>query len=145
MKIVEKNQNKRSKGMRVEIEWTRSYNKFSGRAPWIAKITSWPVGGKPVMAWGAYQGDEDGGSLEINAISGDIIRWGQKTSAVSRTVRKWGIVQSDGSICECTEAKAHSAWKANQENLENLTVENLLPEISDKILLAACRARGLRI
>lgn len=101
--------------MRVEIDWKRGYKKFTERRPWIAKITGWPVGEKPAVVWGVYNGDEDGGTLEISANPGDLVRWGHKTSAVARSVKKWGIVQPDGGVIECTEAKAHTAWKAKED------------------------------
>jgi hypothetical protein len=43
------------------------------------------------MQWGKYQGDGDGGILEVSATHGDIVKWGQKCSAVMRTVSKVGI------------------------------------------------------
>lgn len=51
-----------------------SYNARRYSRPWIARITSWPVGGTPELAFGSYVGNNGGGEVEIMARRGDIIR-----------------------------------------------------------------------
>lgn len=89
------------------------YNQRRYGKPWIGKIIAWPVGGKAEIQWGAYIGDDHGGEVEIVADPGDIVRWGQKDYRGNNTEAKWGIVQADGSLQECTAAEARKAWEAN--------------------------------
>lgn len=42
--------------MRVTRRFGRYDDRRYGR-PWIARVTSWPVGGRPEMEWGSYIGD----------------------------------------------------------------------------------------
>ena len=63
--------------MRTSIE-IGSYNSRRYSRPWIGRITAWPVGARPELAWGGYAEDDNGGELEIEAQAGDIIRWGQR-------------------------------------------------------------------
>lgn len=82
--------------MRVSISYG-AYNDRRYSRPWIAKITAWPIGGNPVLAWGGYVGDYHGGEVEIEAEPGDIIRSGQKDYRTpSNSDNDWYIVTEAG-------------------------------------------------
>jgi hypothetical protein len=104
--------------------------------PWIAVVTGWPVASNPAIRWGEYIGDNTGGETEVEAMAGDVVRWGQKHLQGKRISGHWGIVSEDGSITECTEAAARQAW-------EQRSSSNPLATISDKDLIAEVRRRGI--
>jgi hypothetical protein len=98
--------------VRVTIEW-HDYNPRRYGKPWIATVTSWPVGGRPELIFGGYLGDDDGGDLEIAAAPGDIIRYGQRdwrAKAHSDQCNEWAVVQPDGSIRDITQAEARRLY-----------------------------------
>lgn len=101
--------------IRVTVEFS-SYNEKRYSRPWIAKITSWPVGGKPTVEWGNFVGSDSGGEGEIMARPGDIVRWGQKDNRGNGTRAYWGVVQSDGTINHCTEVAARNAFSQGGRN-----------------------------
>lgn len=86
------------------------YNPRRYGRPWIARVTSWPIGGRPQMEFGRYLGDDAGGEAEISAEDGDVIRWGQKDYRGRNTTAQWGIVTDDGCVTECHEPEARRAW-----------------------------------
>lgn len=130
--------------MRVAQSWS-SYNQRRYSRPWIAKITSWPVGGRPEMAWGRYIGDDGGGEVEIEAQEGDIIRTGQKDGRGGKTSANWYIVGADGELILTDATEARKAWDARQADkaIERPVLD--LSDIADDDLIAECRHRGLTI
>lgn len=97
---------------------TQEFGGYNGRRygrPWICKVTAWPVGGKPEVAWGSYLGTDRGGVVEIDAGAGDIVRIGQKDHRGSNTSADWYIVQDDGTLSAVTEAQAKQHWLARAE------------------------------
>lgn len=88
-----------------------SYNQRRYGRPWIGRVTAWPVGGRPEIEFGRYAGDDNGGEAEIMAYPGDIIRWGQKDMRSNKTDNDWGILQTNGTIVDCTQTEARAAYK----------------------------------
>lgn len=89
-----------------------SYNQRRYSRPWIARVSAWPVGGRAELAWGTYLGDDTGGTVEIEASEGDVIRYGQKDNRGNGGSANWAIVQADGSFTDCKEANAAKAFRA---------------------------------
>jgi len=89
-----------------------SYNARRYSRPWIARVGAWPVGGKPEMAFGSYLGDDAGGEVEVLALPGDIIRYGQKDSRGNKGESEWAIALPDGTLQVVTMAEARAAYKA---------------------------------
>lgn len=102
--------------MRITISHG-AYNHRRYSRPWIAKVTAWPVGAQPELAWGAFLGDDMGGETEIEAHPGDIIRSGQKDNRNPRkSDNNWYIVADDGTLIDATASTARTAWaKRNEE------------------------------
>jgi len=81
--------------------------------PWIARITSWPVGGNPILEFGAYVGDQNGGEVEILAAVGDIIRCGQKDQREgTNTWSDWRVVDVDYSLIAIKQVDARRMFNA---------------------------------
>lgn len=130
--------------MRVSQSFS-GYNQRRYGRPWIAKITSWPVGGRPEVSWGRYLGDDGGGEVEIEAQAGDIIRTGQKDGRGGNTSADWYIVETDGRLSGTDAAGARRAWDAR---LADRAVEHPpadLHGVADADLIAEFRRRGLTI
>lgn len=90
-----------------------SYNEKRYGSPWIARVTSWPVGSRPDLIFGNYLGDHrngGAGEAEILAKPGDIVRWGQKDNRGNNTEAYWGVVNDDATITRLTEAEARKAY-----------------------------------
>lgn len=129
--------------MRIFVEFS-SYNQRRYGRPWIAVVTSWPVGGKPEIRWGSYLGDSrngEGGEAEIEAEPCDIVRWGQKDNRGGNTEANWGIVQADGHTLSCDAKEARQAW----ENRHAVSAPNPLIGVTDADLLAEVTRRGLTL
>ena len=90
------------------------YNARRYSRPWIGKISAWPVGGKPTIAWGAYLGTDNGGEVEIEAQAGDIVRTGQKDGRGNNTTADWCVVEADGTLRKVTSAQARAAYEVAQ-------------------------------
>lgn len=86
------------------------YNEKRFSKPWLARVIDWPVGRPPELRFGHYLGTSAGGESEILAQDGDVVRWGQKDNRGNHTVARWGIVESNGCIRECTEAEARRTF-----------------------------------
>ncbi len=86
------------------------YNDRRYGKPWIGRITSWPVGGRPEIAWGTYLGDYRGGEVEIMAAPGDIIRSGQRDNRGNGTTNDWYVVNTDGSLRKIDQTEARTLW-----------------------------------
>jgi hypothetical protein len=99
--------------MRVSINYNSYNQRWYGR-PWIGKITSWPVGGKPEIKWGGYLGDDSGGEVEINAEPGDIIRSGQKRNKGTNTINNWYYVDGAGNLMLTDAKDARKIWEKKQ-------------------------------
>lgn len=99
--------------MRISIEFG-SYNNRRYSKPWIARITAWPVGGKPELEWGGYVGDDSGGEVEIEAQPGDIIRAGQKDGRGGNSKNRWYVVEPDGSTREIDQTEARALWSLRE-------------------------------
>lgn len=101
--------NKDDSLLRVTVSFG-AYNPRRYSRPWVARVSSWPVGGQPALDFGVFIGDaKNGGVAELAARTGDIVRWGQKDQRGSNTPR-YGIVQKDGSIAECSGEEAREAY-----------------------------------
>lgn len=127
--------------MRVTVSFN-SYNERRYGTPWIAKVTTWPVGGKAELQFGGYCGDSrhgGAGEAEIDAEVGDIVRWGQKDNRNAKgTEANWGIVEGNGTIKDLTASQARELYgKVITVNL------NPLAGFSDGDLLAEIKRRGL--
>ena len=133
--------------MRISIT-VGSYNQRRYSCPWIARVTAWPVGSRPELAWGGYAGDDSGGELEIEASPGDIIRHGQKDGRGNGWSNNWGIVQDDGSIEGCDQPQAREQWTKLQTTPAPVTSTaptRALDGITDDELIAEVRRRGLTV
>ncbi|MDD5095556.1 MAG: hypothetical protein PHV74_14450 [Dehalococcoidia bacterium] len=107
--------------MRITINWN-GYNHRRYSRPWIAKIIAWDK--KPELDWGQYLGDDNGGTLEIEAQPGDIIRYGQKDGRGNSGTNAWAIIQNDGTEMDVTQGAAREHWL-------NRTTVNPLAQFSD--------------
>lgn len=97
--------------MRVAVDFG-GYNERRYSKPWIARITAWPVGGKPEMEFGGYLGNASGGEVEIMARPGDIIRYGQKDFRNPKyTTAYFALVRENGEIETVTAEEARKAYK----------------------------------
>jgi len=93
------------------VQAFKAYNEKRCSKPWIAAVTSWPVGSSPVLRFGEYLGTNAGGPAEILARPGDVVRWGQKDNRnENHTVANWGVVEADGSIRKCSKEEAREAF-----------------------------------
>lgn len=122
-----------------------NYNQRRYSKPWIAKITSWPIGGKPEVQWGGYCGDDGGGEVEIEANAGDIIRTGQKDHRGGNTDASWYIVRADGSLDSTDAAGARKAYDALLADKATEHPPLDLSTISDNDLIAEIKRRGLEV
>lgn len=100
--------------MRITIK-TQPYLATRYGQPWIAVITEWPVGGRPVLRWGVWLGRNGcEGQLEIEAEPGDIVRWGQKDhrgkGKASASTSAWLIVGADGALEPLRDIDARAHW-----------------------------------
>ena len=50
--------------MRIAVKF-EAFNAHKYSKPWIGIVTTWPVGGKPVIRFGRFIGTDDGGEAEI--------------------------------------------------------------------------------
>lgn len=117
-----------------------SYNPRRYGKPWICKITTWPIGGKPEVEWGRYLGDDNGGEVEIDAQVGDIIRTGQKDHRGRNTEASWNVVDKDGSLISVNATEARKAWEKKTECRPVVD----LSCISDEELIVEIKRRGLK-
>lgn len=122
-----------------------SYNHRRYGKPWIAKITDWPVGGKPDVEWGRYIGDDNGGETEIEANPGDIVRSGQKDHRGGNTSAEWYVVNADGSLSGSDAVEARKAWDARKADKAIEHPPASLADVSDDELLAEVKRRGLEV
>lgn len=121
-----------------------NYNHRRYGRPWIARITGWPIGGKPDIIWGRYVGDDDaGGEVEIEAMPGDIVRTGQKDYRGNNTEAYWYIMQPDGQLLSCTATEARQAWDAQQAAAATANPPADLSGISDIDLINEIKRRRL--
>lgn len=142
MVVVYIDKNERRKIMRISQQWS-SYNQRRYGRPWIAKITSWPIGGKPDVEWGRYVGDANGGEVEIEAQPGDIVRAGQKDNRGGNTSADWYIVQANGSLDGIDAAGARKAWDARQADKAINNPPMDISAVSDDDLIAEIKRRGI--
>jgi hypothetical protein len=94
--------------MRVTVEFGGYNSRRYGR-PWIAKIVTWPIGGRPELEFGSNVGAY---LVEIDAKPGAIVRWGQKDHRGNNTTAEWGVVQLDGDIKDVLAETAREHWLA---------------------------------
>jgi len=95
---------------RYAVRWG-GYNARRYSRPWIAKITAWPVGGRPELEFGGYCGNDDGGETEITARPGDIIRSGQKDNRGNGTTNDWYLAKPDGELVLIDAAQGRELYK----------------------------------
>lgn len=85
-----------------------SYNERRYSAPWIAKITAWPIGGYPTLVFGACV---DGHEAEIDANPGDLVKYGQKDYRNKNgTENDFAVVTSELTLKRLTAGEARKAW-----------------------------------
>ncbi len=99
-----------------------SYNQRRYSKPWIAKVTAWPIGQKPTLKWGVYEGDDTGGEVSIEASEGDIIRHGQKDYRGNNSNKEWYKVNSKNELDLITESEAHKIFISNSKNPINVFI-----------------------
>lgn len=94
-----------------------AYNQRRYSRPWIARIKAWPVGKSPVLEFGFYNGNADGGFTECEANPGDVIKAGQKDYRQPKnTENDFYLVAADGGVTKITAAEARQTWnKANNQ------------------------------
>lgn len=130
--------------IRVSIKYGLYNDRRYGK-PWIARVTSWPVGGRPEIEWGSYLGDDSGGECEIMASAGDIIRSGQKDHRkASGTANDWYLAQADGSCRSIDQSEARKLWDAAQVAAPEPTNVDL-SGVDTAALIAELEARGLKL
>jgi hypothetical protein len=95
--------------IRVTVDFS-SYNARRYSRPWIAVITSWPVGGKAEMTFGSYLGSDRGGTCEIMAYPDDIIRYGQRDGRGNGGTSEWAVVKDGGTLEVITQAEARMKY-----------------------------------
>ena len=94
-------------------ETVGAYNFRRYSRPWIAKITAWPVGRKPDLAWGGYAGNDRGGELEIMALPGSILRSGQKDlRKPTGGSNDWWEAMPDGAMRQINQLAARELYAA---------------------------------
>jgi hypothetical protein len=93
--------------MRVTITFG-PYNQRRYGRPWIAKLTSWPIGKSPELAFGGLIGL----TTEIEASPGAIVRWGQRDNRGNHSTSCWGIVQANGEVVEAGPEECREHWLA---------------------------------
>ena len=110
-KIVEE-LSSRKKTFSVGVKFD-GYNARRYTKPWIAKIIAWPVGKSPELQFGGYLGNDNGGSTEIEAAEGDIIRGGQRDGRGGHTTSNWYVVNSNGELVKIDQVEARKLYKGN--------------------------------
>ena len=95
---------------RISIE-CGAYNGRRYSRPWIARVTAWAVGSFPVVEWGAYVGNENGGEVEIMAAPGCIIRDGQRDGRGNNTVSEWSVVMDDYALRKINQVEARKLFQ----------------------------------
>jgi hypothetical protein len=106
--------------MKVTVKFTGANDKRFSK-PWIGKVTHWPIGQRAALEWGVFRGSiTEGGETEVDAVTGDVIRWGQKDYRAGKhgSPSLWGIVQADASVLECTEVVARKAYDSGNAQAE---------------------------
>ena len=99
--------------MRVTIELAGVNQRRYSRA-WIAKVTSWPIGKPPVLSFGSNITYD---KCEIDAMPGDILRYGRRDHRGNKSFADWCIVQDDLDTVDVSADKARDHWLATQESV----------------------------
>lgn len=102
--------------IRVVINYG-SYNDRRYSKPWMAKVVAWPVGKNAELKFsGLFVGTaSEGGYVEMMAMPGELIRYGQKDNRNTRhTEANWAVVRPDGSIKDLTTTEAREYWNSLQ-------------------------------
>lgn len=86
------------------------YNARRYNRPWIGRVTSWPVGGRPEIEWGRFCGDDSGGELEVMARPGDIVRSGQKDNRGNGGSNDWYVVDQGGVLRGIEQPEARQLY-----------------------------------
>lgn len=82
--------------------------------PWIGRVVSWPVGGRPKLEFGGYDGEE----VEILAKPGDVVMWGQPSGKGARPRDPWrrfGIVTDSFKVQRVREGDAAKRFRVPAE------------------------------
>lgn len=132
---------------RVAIAF-EAYNSRRYSRPWIGKVTGWPVGGRPEILWGRYVGDDGGGEVEIDALSGDIVLYGQKDLRGNNTQVQYGVVDSDLTVKPIDAVTARKLFVDKTKELaapkeQEGDKKSELEVFSDEQLIAEVKRRGL--
>jgi hypothetical protein len=97
-------------GIVVVTYESHGYNDRRYSKPWIAKVTAWPVGGYPVLAFGSCV---DGEIAELDAEVGDLVKYGQKDLRKPRgTTNEFAIVEADGGLLTVSASQARAHYNA---------------------------------
>jgi hypothetical protein len=107
--------------MRVTDEFPE-YNARRYGKPWIARVVRWDIGEHPELKFGYYNGNENGGRVEIEAEEGDIVKVGRKDYRKPRsTYNRFHIVKKDGALLRCSAQQAREAWDKKSKDYPELT------------------------
>lgn len=88
--------------MRVVYE-VGTYNSSRYSRPWIAMVTEWAVGQRPVLKFGGNVGSK---IAEIEANPGDLLKCGQKDRRGNNSTNEFAIVLPDGELGFLNPARA---------------------------------------
>jgi hypothetical protein len=89
------------------------YNARRYSKPWIARICAWPIGQRPTLEFGSYIGNDNGGTVEISAEPGDVIRIGQRDYRGNGSMDVWTIANPDGTQSDTTASEARAHYRRN--------------------------------
>lgn len=86
------------------------YNPTRYGSPWLAVVTSWPVGERPTLEFtGQYIGSKgEAGILEAKIMPGSLIKYGQKDYRGKKTLNSFAIVSDDGEAINVDSVRARS-------------------------------------
>jgi hypothetical protein len=88
-----------------------AYNEKRYEKPWIGRIVAWPVGEAERLGWGEFVGNGKAGVLEIAAMPGDVLKFGQEDTRGNNSTTYFGIVQEDGSLVRVDRTAAHIHYR----------------------------------
>lgn len=86
----------------------KPYNERQFYKPWVGRVISWD--NRPVVEFGKYVADSEGGTASVTASPGDIITVTQKARRSKRNNHHWLVAEHDGTLREITEDEARAQW-----------------------------------
>ena len=90
------------------------YNTRRYSRPWIARITAWPIGEKPRIAFGTTS--RDGVTMTLAANPGDAVYWGPRDNHGNNSEWNYALVDANGVLQKCSEAEARAAARVYAPN-----------------------------